>query len=161
MLLKQDICIFLGVNILCENLSPFLHLVYLHTAACCLTVNGHHVNSDGLLCFVEQVSFFKFAKFQIEYLSLSVFVGSASRRCMLDNNGVAFWGPPSFARCVSLEYRYLHLSVSSLLTDVYRTLKLFQHENKSVYSSIFHHLSLLVAVSPASMTPLHQTCLTA
>lgn len=96
----------------------------------------------------------------MEYLSLSVFVGSASRRCMLDNNGVAFWGPPSFARCVSLEYRYLHLSVSSLLTDVHRTLKLFQHENKSVYSSIFHHLSLSVAVLPAIMTPLHQTCLT-
>lgn len=46
--------------------------------------------------------------------SLCVRAGSASRRCMLDNNGVAFWGPPSFARCVSLEYRYLHLSVSSL-----------------------------------------------
>lgn len=114
-----------------------------------------------IMCvFFEQVSFFKFAKFQMEYLSLSVFVGSASRRCMLDNNGVAFWGPPSFARCVSLEYRYLHLSVSSLLTDVHRTLKLFQHENKSVYSSIFHHLSLSVAVLPAIMTPLHQTCLT-
>lgn len=47
-------------------------------------------------------------------LPLCVLTGSASRRCMLDNNGVAFWGPPSFARCVSLEYRYLHLSVSSL-----------------------------------------------
>ncbi|KAI4817902.1 hypothetical protein KUCAC02_011274, partial [Chaenocephalus aceratus] len=48
--------------------------------------------------------------------------GSASRRCMLDNNGVAFWGPPSFARCVSLEYRYLHLSklfqVVSLMLDM-------------------------------------------
>lgn len=43
----------------------------------------------------------------------SLFTGSASRRCMLDNNGVAFWGPPSFARCVSSEYRHLHLSVSS------------------------------------------------
>lgn len=40
-------------------------------------------------------------------------VGSASRRCLLDANGVAYWGPPSFARCVSLEYRYLHLSVST------------------------------------------------
>ncbi|GAA6076680.1 adhesion G protein-coupled receptor B2 isoform X1, partial [Tachysurus ichikawai] len=36
--------------------------------------------------------------------------GSASRRCLLDANGVAYWGPPSFARCISLEYRYLHLS---------------------------------------------------
>lgn len=49
-------------------------------------------------------------------LCVCVRAGSASRRCMLDNNGVAFWGPPSFARCVSLEYRYLHLSVSSLRT---------------------------------------------
>lgn len=49
----------------------------------------------------------------IETDHCSLFTGSASRRCMLDNNGVAFWGPPSFARCVSLEYRYLHLSVSS------------------------------------------------
>ncbi|MGH0174924.1 UNVERIFIED_CONTAM: hypothetical protein FKN15_069311 [Acipenser sinensis] len=36
--------------------------------------------------------------------------GSASRRCLLDTNGVAYWGPPSFARCISHEYRYLHLS---------------------------------------------------
>ena len=40
------------------------------------------------------------------------FPGSASRRCLLDTTGVAYWGPPSFARCVSLEFRYLHLSVS-------------------------------------------------
>uniref|UniRef100_A0A8P4GBS3 Adhesion G protein-coupled receptor B2 n=1 Tax=Dicentrarchus labrax TaxID=13489 RepID=A0A8P4GBS3_DICLA len=48
--------------------------------------------------------------------------GSASRRCMLDNNGVAFWGPPSFARCVSLEYRYLHLSLREHLAKGQRTL---------------------------------------
>ncbi|XP_035284015.1 adhesion G protein-coupled receptor B2-like isoform X3 [Anguilla anguilla] len=36
--------------------------------------------------------------------------GSASRRCLLDSKGVAYWGPPTFARCVSLEFRYLHLS---------------------------------------------------
>ncbi|XP_078032102.1 brain-specific angiogenesis inhibitor 2 isoform X19 [Epinephelus lanceolatus] len=48
--------------------------------------------------------------------------GSASRRCMLDNNGVAFWGPPSFARCVSLDYRYLHLSLREHLAKGQRTL---------------------------------------
>ncbi|XP_013887033.1 adhesion G protein-coupled receptor B2, partial [Austrofundulus limnaeus] len=48
--------------------------------------------------------------------------GSASRRCMLDNNGVAFWGPPSFARCVSLEYRYLRLSLLEHLAKGRRTL---------------------------------------
>ncbi|KAE8282176.1 Adhesion G protein-coupled receptor B2 [Larimichthys crocea] len=48
--------------------------------------------------------------------------GSASRRCMLDKNGVAFWGPPSFARCVSLEYRYLHLSLREHLAKGQRTL---------------------------------------
>ncbi|KAG7511319.1 adhesion G protein-coupled receptor B2 isoform X10 [Solea senegalensis] len=47
---------------------------------------------------------------------------SASRRCMLDNNGVAFWGPPSFARCVSLEYRYLHISLREHLAKGQRTL---------------------------------------
>ncbi|XP_055369011.1 adhesion G protein-coupled receptor B2 isoform X2 [Betta splendens] len=48
--------------------------------------------------------------------------GSASRRCMLDNNGVAFWGLPSFARCVSVEYRYLHLSLREHLAKGQRTL---------------------------------------
>ncbi|XP_036371853.1 adhesion G protein-coupled receptor B2 isoform X5 [Megalops cyprinoides] len=48
--------------------------------------------------------------------------GSASRRCMLDSNGVAYWGPPSFARCVSLEYRYLHLSLREHLAKGQRTL---------------------------------------
>ncbi|XP_053717353.1 adhesion G protein-coupled receptor B2 isoform X18 [Synchiropus splendidus] len=48
--------------------------------------------------------------------------GTASRRCMLDNNGVAFWGPPSFARCISLEYRYLHLSLREHLAKGQRTL---------------------------------------
>uniref|UniRef100_A0A9J7X552 Adhesion G protein-coupled receptor B2 n=1 Tax=Cyprinus carpio carpio TaxID=630221 RepID=A0A9J7X552_CYPCA len=49
-------------------------------------------------------------------------VGSASRRCLLDANGVAYWGPPSFARCVSLEYRYLHLSLREHLAKGQRTL---------------------------------------
>ncbi|XP_061521681.1 adhesion G protein-coupled receptor B2 isoform X12 [Phycodurus eques] len=48
--------------------------------------------------------------------------GSASRRCTLDNNGVAFWGPPSFARCVSVEYRYLHISLREHLAKGQRTL---------------------------------------
>ncbi|KAK7898710.1 hypothetical protein WMY93_019563 [Mugilogobius chulae] len=48
--------------------------------------------------------------------------GSASRRCMLDNNGVAFWGLPSFARCISLEYRYLHISLREHLAKGQRTL---------------------------------------
>uniref|UniRef100_A0A9J7Y3Z3 Adhesion G protein-coupled receptor B2 n=1 Tax=Cyprinus carpio carpio TaxID=630221 RepID=A0A9J7Y3Z3_CYPCA len=48
--------------------------------------------------------------------------GSASRRCLLDANGVAYWGPPSFARCVSLEYRYLHLSLREHLAKGQRTL---------------------------------------
>uniref|UniRef100_A0A8C8APN6 Adhesion G protein-coupled receptor B2 n=1 Tax=Otus sunia TaxID=257818 RepID=A0A8C8APN6_9STRI len=39
--------------------------------------------------------------------------GSASRRCLLSPHGVAYWGVPSFARCVSHEYRYLHLSVGA------------------------------------------------
>ncbi|XP_076864650.1 brain-specific angiogenesis inhibitor 2 isoform X5 [Brachyhypopomus gauderio] len=48
--------------------------------------------------------------------------GSASRRCLLDANGVAYWGPPSFARCISLEYRYLHLALREHLAKGQRTL---------------------------------------
>ncbi|XP_028820582.1 adhesion G protein-coupled receptor B2 isoform X3 [Denticeps clupeoides] len=48
--------------------------------------------------------------------------GSASRRCLLASNGVAYWGPPSFARCISLEYRYLHLSLREHLAKGQRTL---------------------------------------
>ncbi|XP_049607318.1 adhesion G protein-coupled receptor B2 isoform X3 [Syngnathus scovelli] len=48
--------------------------------------------------------------------------GSASRRCMLDNNGVAFWGPPSFARCISVDYGYLHISLREHLAKGQRTL---------------------------------------
>ncbi|XP_036397842.1 adhesion G protein-coupled receptor B2-like isoform X1 [Megalops cyprinoides] len=48
--------------------------------------------------------------------------GSASRRCLLNSNGVASWGPPTFARCVSLEFRYLHLSLREHLAKGQRTL---------------------------------------
>ncbi|XP_055732967.1 adhesion G protein-coupled receptor B2-like isoform X7 [Salvelinus fontinalis] len=48
--------------------------------------------------------------------------GSASRRCLLDANGVAYWGPPSFARCVSMDFRYLHLSLREHLAKGQRTL---------------------------------------
>lgn len=42
-----------------------------------------------------------------------LFLGSASRQCLLNSHGVAYWSLPSFARCISHEYRYLHLSVSA------------------------------------------------
>ncbi|KAI1894992.1 hypothetical protein AGOR_G00101390 [Albula goreensis] len=48
--------------------------------------------------------------------------GSASRRCLLDSKGVAYWGPPTFARCVSVEFRYLHLSLREHLSKGQRTL---------------------------------------
>lgn len=38
-------------------------------------------------------------------------LGSASRRCSLNSRGIAFWGPPSFARCVSHAYSHLYVSV--------------------------------------------------
>ncbi|XP_063312319.1 adhesion G protein-coupled receptor B2 isoform X9 [Pelobates fuscus] len=40
--------------------------------------------------------------------------GSASRRCLLSPQGVAYWSSPSFARCISHDYRYLHLAWSEL-----------------------------------------------
>ncbi|XP_064381261.1 adhesion G protein-coupled receptor B2 isoform X2 [Dromaius novaehollandiae] len=48
--------------------------------------------------------------------------GSASRRCLLNAQGVAYWGLPSFARCVSHEYRYLHLSLREHLAKGQRVL---------------------------------------
>ncbi|NXA50287.1 AGRB2 protein, partial [Nothocercus julius] len=48
--------------------------------------------------------------------------GSASRRCLLSAQGVAYWGLPSFARCVSHEYRYLHLSLREHLAKGQRVL---------------------------------------
>ncbi|XP_051775013.1 adhesion G protein-coupled receptor B2 isoform X11 [Erpetoichthys calabaricus] len=48
--------------------------------------------------------------------------GSASRRCLLDTKGVAYWGPPSFARCISHEYRFLHISLREHLAKGQRTL---------------------------------------
>ncbi|XP_069051483.1 adhesion G protein-coupled receptor B2 isoform X5 [Lepisosteus oculatus] len=48
--------------------------------------------------------------------------GSASRQCLLDTNGVAYWGPPSFARCISLEYKNLHISLREHLAKGQRIL---------------------------------------
>ncbi|XP_039185599.1 adhesion G protein-coupled receptor B2 isoform X7 [Crotalus tigris] len=48
--------------------------------------------------------------------------GSASRQCLLNNHGVAYWSLPSFARCISHEYRYLHLSLREHLAKGQRML---------------------------------------
>ncbi|XP_040280486.1 adhesion G protein-coupled receptor B2 isoform X6 [Bufo bufo] len=48
--------------------------------------------------------------------------GSASRRCLLSPQGVAYWSSPSFARCVSHDYRYLHLSLREHLAKGQRLL---------------------------------------
>ncbi|KAF5910410.1 hypothetical protein HPG69_014642 [Diceros bicornis minor] len=47
---------------------------------------------------------------------------SASRRCLLSAQGVAYWGLPSFARCISHEYRYLYLSLREHLAKGQRML---------------------------------------
>ncbi|XP_062318989.1 adhesion G protein-coupled receptor B3 isoform X1 [Osmerus eperlanus] len=36
--------------------------------------------------------------------------GTTSRRCALDGRGVAFWEPPSYARCITNDFRYLQQS---------------------------------------------------
>ncbi|XP_044141071.1 adhesion G protein-coupled receptor B2 isoform X6 [Bufo gargarizans] len=48
--------------------------------------------------------------------------GSASRRCLLSPQGVAYWSSPSFARCVSHDYRYLHLALREHLAKGQRLL---------------------------------------
>ncbi|XP_041439956.1 adhesion G protein-coupled receptor B2 isoform X4 [Xenopus laevis] len=48
--------------------------------------------------------------------------GSASRRCLLSPQGVAYWSSPSFARCISHEYRYLHIELREHLAKGQRLL---------------------------------------
>ncbi|XP_072354455.1 adhesion G protein-coupled receptor B3 isoform X1 [Scyliorhinus torazame] len=48
--------------------------------------------------------------------------GTTSRRCSLDRNGIAYWEAPSFARCISNEYRYLQHTVKEHLAKGQRTL---------------------------------------
>ncbi|XP_041921745.1 adhesion G protein-coupled receptor B3 isoform X3 [Alosa sapidissima] len=43
-------------------------------------------------------------------------VCTTSRRCALDQHGVAYWEQPSYARCIANEYRYLQQSVQGHLT---------------------------------------------
>nr|XP_033793245.1 adhesion G protein-coupled receptor B3 isoform X5 [Geotrypetes seraphini] len=48
--------------------------------------------------------------------------GTTSRRCSLSLHGVAFWEHPSFARCISAEYKHLQLSIKEHLAKGQRTL---------------------------------------
>ncbi|NWR93172.1 AGRB2 protein, partial [Furnarius figulus] len=48
--------------------------------------------------------------------------GSASRRCLPPPHGVAYWGVPSFARCISHAPPYLHLSLREHLAKGQRVL---------------------------------------
>ncbi|KAM4797334.1 adhesion G protein-coupled receptor B2 isoform 14-T15 [Rhinophrynus dorsalis] len=48
--------------------------------------------------------------------------GSASRRCLLSPQGVAYWSSPSFARCISREYRDLHIALREHLAKGQRLL---------------------------------------
>ncbi|XP_072106624.1 adhesion G protein-coupled receptor B3 isoform X7 [Mobula birostris] len=48
--------------------------------------------------------------------------GTTSRRCSLDRTGVAYWESPSFARCISNEYKHLQHTVKEHLAKGQRTL---------------------------------------
>uniref|UniRef100_A0A3P8UXV8 Adhesion G protein-coupled receptor B3 n=1 Tax=Cynoglossus semilaevis TaxID=244447 RepID=A0A3P8UXV8_CYNSE len=48
--------------------------------------------------------------------------GTTSRRCSLDNRGMAFWEQPSYARCITNEFRYLQQSVQGHLAKGQRML---------------------------------------
>ncbi|XP_026209557.1 adhesion G protein-coupled receptor B3 isoform X5 [Anabas testudineus] len=48
--------------------------------------------------------------------------GTTSRRCSLDHRGMAFWEQPSYARCITNEFRYLQQSVQGHLAKGQRTL---------------------------------------
>ncbi|XP_043919805.1 adhesion G protein-coupled receptor B3 [Protopterus annectens] len=47
--------------------------------------------------------------------------GTTSRRCSLNLHGMAFWEHPSFARCISNEFKYLQHSVKNHLTKGHRS----------------------------------------
>ncbi|XP_075874868.1 adhesion G protein-coupled receptor B3 isoform X6 [Nelusetta ayraudi] len=48
--------------------------------------------------------------------------GTTSRRCSLDHRGMAFWEKPSYARCITNEFRYLQQSVQGHLAKGQRML---------------------------------------
>uniref|UniRef100_A0A8C5A730 Adhesion G protein-coupled receptor B3 n=1 Tax=Gadus morhua TaxID=8049 RepID=A0A8C5A730_GADMO len=48
--------------------------------------------------------------------------GTTSRRCSLDHRGVAYWEPPSYARCITNEFRSLQQSVQGHLAKGQRML---------------------------------------
>ncbi|XP_015230003.1 PREDICTED: adhesion G protein-coupled receptor B3 isoform X6 [Cyprinodon variegatus] len=48
--------------------------------------------------------------------------GTTSRRCSLDQRGMAFWEQPSYARCITNEFRYLQQSVQGHLAKGQRML---------------------------------------
>ncbi|CAL9688000.1 unnamed protein product [Knipowitschia caucasica] len=48
--------------------------------------------------------------------------GTTSRRCTLDHRGMAFWEQPSYARCITNEFRYLQQSVQGHLAKGQRML---------------------------------------
>uniref|UniRef100_A0AAQ4PMK2 Adhesion G protein-coupled receptor B3 n=1 Tax=Gasterosteus aculeatus aculeatus TaxID=481459 RepID=A0AAQ4PMK2_GASAC len=48
--------------------------------------------------------------------------GTTSRRCSLDHRGMAYWEQPSYARCITNEFRYLQQSVQGHLAKGQRML---------------------------------------
>ncbi|KAM4591859.1 adhesion G protein-coupled receptor B3 isoform 5-T5 [Odontesthes bonariensis] len=48
--------------------------------------------------------------------------GTTSRRCSLDHRGMAFWEQPSYARCITNDFRYLQQSVQGHLAKGQRML---------------------------------------
>ncbi|XP_051775086.1 adhesion G protein-coupled receptor B3 isoform X2 [Erpetoichthys calabaricus] len=47
--------------------------------------------------------------------------GNTSRRCSLDIHGLAYWEQPSYARCITNEFRYLQHSIKEHLAKGQRT----------------------------------------
>lgn len=42
-----------------------------------------------------------------------VSLGLILRRCELDEEGIAYWEPPTYIRCVSIDYRNIQMMVSA------------------------------------------------
>lgn len=54
--------------------------------------------------------------------------GLILRRCELDEEGIAYWEPPTYIRCVSIDYRNIQMMVRLVLGGAQETSPLFERE---------------------------------
>jgi len=48
------------------------------------------------------------------HISFSPLPGLILRRCILDEEGIAYWEPPTYIKCVSIDYRNIQMMVRQM-----------------------------------------------